>query len=115
VRLTALNEAIAEAQRRVERFAADKEAAERRERSEKGRPGINFFIAEQTVREPWPQGTLVTGVALAVFLLALPLVALVVGAFDPFIGSLEDIRRLGVPALGRLRHVRLRSHHAGQG
>ena len=108
VRLTALNEAIAEAQRRVERFAADKDAAERRERSETARPGINFHIAEQSVREPLPKGAVVAGVALLVFLLSLPLAALVVGAFDPFIGSVEDIRRLGVPALGRLRHVRLR-------
>jgi hypothetical protein len=108
VRLTALNEAIAEAQRRVERFAADKEAAERRQRSEAARPGINFHIAEQSVREPLPKGAVVGGVALLVFLLSLPLAALVVGAFDPFIGSVEDIRRLGVPALGRLRHVRLR-------
>jgi hypothetical protein len=113
VRLTALNEAIAEAQRRVERFATDKDRAERRERSEKARPGINFFIAEQGVRQPWPRGTVVGGVALVVFLLSLPLAALVIGAFDPFIGSLEDIRRLGVPTLGRLRHVRLRGQHAG--
>jgi hypothetical protein len=112
VRLTALNEAIAEAQRRVERFTADKDAAERRERSEKARPGINFYIAEQSVRVPLRKEVVAGGVALLVFLLSLPLAALVVGAFDPFIGSVEDIRRLGIPTLGRLRHVRLRSTEA---
>jgi hypothetical protein len=115
VRLTALNEAIAEAQRRVERFAAAKDTAERRQRSEKTRPGINFFIAEQGVREPWPKLPTVLGVALVVFLLALPLAALVVGAFDPFIASVEDVRRLGVPALGRLQHVRRPGGVAGTG
>jgi hypothetical protein len=112
VRLTALNEAIAEAQRRVERFAGAKDAAERRERAEKARPGINFYIAEQGVREPWPKGWVVAGVTLVVFLLALPLAGLVIGAFDPFIGSVEDVRRLGVPALGRLQHVQLRSRES---
>ena len=105
VRLTALNDAIAEAQRRVERFAADKDAAERLERSEKARPGIDFVLAEESVQAPLPLAPLLLTVGIAVFLLALPLSVLVVGAFDPFVGSLEDIRRLGIPTLGRLRHV----------
>jgi hypothetical protein len=113
VRMTALSEALAEARRRVDRFAADKEAAERREREEKTRPGINFEIADQELRAPLPLAPLLLVVALVVFILSVPLSALLVGAFDPFVGSVEDVRRLGLPSLGRLRHVRLPDAQAG--
>ena len=41
----------------------------------------------ERARSPGRKGPVVGGVALLVFLLSLPLAALVVGAFDPFIGS----------------------------
>jgi hypothetical protein len=48
---------------------------------------------------------LIAAVAILAFALSMPIWVLLVGAFDPFVQSLEDIRRLGIPALGRLRNA----------
>jgi hypothetical protein len=102
VRMMALDDAVTEAQRRVGRLQSDLLEAERRQRAEASRPGINIEIAESRVDAPLPLGPLLLTVAAVAFFLSLPLVILLVGAWSPFIESLEDIRRLGIPTLGRL-------------
>jgi len=105
VRLLEMQDTIADAQRFVSRLEVEKVEAERRQRAEKTRPGINFSVAGDELEEPLPLGPLIGVVAIVVFLLSLPIWVLLVGAFDPFVQSLDDIRRLGIPALGRLRNA----------
>lgn len=106
VRLIALESAINNARLRVAHFQNEKDEIDRRQRAEKARPGINFDIVDESVERPLPLAPLLGGVGILAFLFALPLAILMVGAFDPFIESVEDIRRLGIPILGRLRPVR---------
>ncbi len=98
----ALDDAVTEAQRRAGRLDSELRDAERRLREETSRPGIDYEIAESRVDPPLPLVPLLLTVALVGFLLALPVMILLVGAFTPFIESVEDIRRLGIPTLGRL-------------
>jgi hypothetical protein len=105
VKLLALNDAIGDGQRNIARLQAEKDVAERRQRSEKSRPGINFAIAQESIEAPLPLIPLLTVVAVLSFLFCLPLAGLVVGTFLPYIESLEDVRRLGIPTLGRLRNA----------
>ena len=105
VRMLAIQDDLAEAQRTIGRLQMEKDAAERRQRAEKARPGINFDIAEEDVQPPLPLGPLLIGVAIMAFLIGLPLAGLAVGSFYPFVESLEDIRRLGIPTIGRLRNA----------
>jgi hypothetical protein len=105
VRLMELTDSIAETQRMVARLEQEKVDAERRARQEKARPGINFAVASEDMQEPLPLAPLLSVVTILAFFLSLPISVLVVGAFDPFLQSLEDIRRLGIPALGRLRNI----------
>jgi hypothetical protein len=105
VKLLALNDALAEGQRNIARLQAEKDLAERRQRSEKSRPGIDFAIAREGIEAPLPLGPLLTVVGVLSFLFCLPLAALVVGTFLPYIECLEDVRRLGIPTLGRLRNA----------
>jgi hypothetical protein len=100
--MLALDDAVTEAQRRVGRLESELRDADRRLREETSRPGIDYEIAESRVDPPLPLGPLLLTVGLVGFVLSLPLMALLVGAFTPFIESVEDIRRLGIPALGRL-------------
>jgi hypothetical protein len=105
VRLLELTDSIADTQRQVARLEQDKADAERRARTEKARPGINFAVASEDLKEPLPLVPLLSVVTALAFFLSLPISVLVVGAFDPFLQNLEDIRRLGIPALGRLRNI----------
>ena len=100
--ILALDDAVTEAQRRAGRLDSELRDAERRLREETSRPGIDYEIAESRVDPPLPLVPLLLTVALVGFLLALPVMILLVGAFTPFIESVEDIRRLGIPTLGRL-------------
>jgi hypothetical protein len=106
VRMLSLDEAVTEAQRRVGRLQGELHEAERRLKEETSRPGIDYEIAESRVDPPLPLGPLLLTVAMVGFLLSLPVMTLLVGAFSPFIESVEDIRRLGIPALGRLQGAR---------
>ena len=103
--MLALDDAVTEAQRRVGRLERELREAERRQREETSRPGIDYEIAESRVDPPLPLVPLLLTVAIVAFLLALPVMTLLVGAFTPFMESVEDIRRLGIPALGRLRRA----------
>jgi hypothetical protein len=103
--LLSLDDAVTEAQRRVGRLESELRDADRRLRDETSRPGIDYEIADSRVDPPLPLGPLLLTVAFVGFLLALPVMTLLVGAFTPFIESVEDIRRLGIPALGRLDGV----------
>jgi hypothetical protein len=105
VRLLELTDSIAETQRQVARLEQEKADAERRGRQEKARPGINFSVASEDLEEPLPLVPLLSVVTALAFFLSLPISVLVVGAFDPFLQGLDDIRRLGIPALGRLRNI----------
>ena len=100
--MLSLDDAVTEAQRRVGRLQSDLMDAERRQREETSRPGIDFEIAESRVDPPLPLGVLLLTVTITAFFLALPAMSLLVGAFSPFVESLEDIRRLGIATLGRL-------------
>jgi hypothetical protein len=104
--LLSLDDAVTEAQRRMGRLETELRDAERRLREETSRPGIDYEIAESRVDPPLPVKPLLLTVGLVGFLLALPVMTLLVGAFTPFIESVEDIRRLGIPALGRLAGAR---------
>jgi hypothetical protein len=60
-------------------------------------------VSEETeivAREATPGGLVVLG--FAVLLLCLPLAAMLVGALDPRVYDLDDVRRLGVPAVGHV-------------
>ena len=48
--------------------------------------------------------TLLTWLGIIAFLLALPLCGIGVGTFDPHVYDLEDVRRLGMPTVGAVRH-----------
>jgi hypothetical protein len=102
VRMLALDDAVTEAQRRVGRLQGELMDAERRLRDETSRPGIDYEIADSRVDPPLPLGPLLITVAILSFFLSIPVMVLLVGAFSPFIESVEDIRRLGIPSLGRL-------------
>jgi hypothetical protein len=47
---------------------------------------------------------LLTWLGIIAFLLALPLCGIGVGTFDPHVYDLEDVRRLGLPTVGAVRH-----------
>jgi hypothetical protein len=102
VRMLALDDAVTEAQRRVGRLQGELMDAERRLRDETSRPGIDYEIADSRVDPPLPLGPLLITVAILSFFLSIPVMVLLVGAFSPFIESVEDIRRMGIPSLGRL-------------
>jgi hypothetical protein len=102
VRMLALDDAVTEAQRRVGRLQSELMEAERRAREETSRPGIDYEIADSRVDPPLPLGPLLFTVAVLSFFLSIPVITLLVGAFSPFIESVEDIRRMGIPSLGRL-------------
>jgi hypothetical protein len=102
VRMLALDDAVTEAQRRVGRLQGELMDAERRMREEANRPGIDYEIADSRVDPPLPLGPLLAVVGLVAFFLSFPVMTLLVGAFSPFIESVEDIRRMGIPSLGRL-------------
>jgi hypothetical protein len=97
-----LNDAVIEAQRRVSRLQGQLMEVQRLQREEKSHPGIDFEIAETRVDPPLPLVPLLLTVAIVGFFLSLPVMTLVVGAFSPYLESVEDIRRLGIPSLGRL-------------
>jgi hypothetical protein len=102
VHMLGFDEAITDAQRRVGRRQSEVLDAERLQKEENSRPGIDFAIAESRVDPPLPLLPLLLTVAIVGFVLALPVNTLLVGAFSPFIESVEDIRRMGIPTLGRL-------------
>jgi hypothetical protein len=102
VRMMGLDEAVTSAHRLVGRLQTELMDAERLQREESSRPGIDFEIAESRVDPPLPLLPLLLTVAIVGFLLALPVNAMLVGAFSPYIESVEDIRRMGIPTLGRL-------------
>jgi hypothetical protein len=108
LRVTGMDSALAEARRRLAHLEAERQAAERRQRAESQRPGIDFERAQTTVVSPLPLAPLLALVAAVAWLLALPLATLVVGAFTRTVDSVEDLRRWGFPALGRLSARRLR-------
>jgi hypothetical protein len=97
-----LQDALVEAQRGVSRLQGQLMEVQRLQREEKSRPGIDFEIAETRVDPPLPLMPLLLTVAIVGFFLSLPVMTLVVGAFSPYLESVEDIRRLGIPSLGRL-------------
>jgi hypothetical protein len=101
-KVVGLDEAVIEAQRLVSRWQGAVMEMQRLQREEKNRPGIDFEIAETRVDPPLRLMPLLLTVAIVGFFLSLPVMTLVVGAFSPYIESVEDIRRLGIPSLGRL-------------
>jgi hypothetical protein len=101
-----LEDAIAIARRRVAQAREEKEQAERRERSEARRPGLDVQVTSDWIESPTPRARVLPWVAGIAFLIALPLCALFVGAFDPRLHTAEDVRRMGVQVLGYLRGAR---------
>lgn len=66
--------------------------------------GHEWAIVEPArVERAASRGVLLGWLALCVFVVALPLCAIAVGAFDPHVYDLDDVRRLGLPALGAIR------------
>jgi hypothetical protein len=108
--LTGLAGAIKRARERLDLLEAEAQESERRERAEAKRPGIDFEIAGELLDEPLPLGPLLGLVGLCGFLLLLPVAALLVGAFDRHIEVIDDLVRLGIPALGTLREGGLPAH-----
>jgi hypothetical protein len=101
--LTGLAKAIQRARERQALLDAEALEAERRERAETHRSGIDFEIAGELLDEPLPLLPLLGLVGLCGFLLLSPVAAMLVGAFDRHIEVLDDLTRLGLPALGTLR------------
>lgn len=102
VQMMDLGAAVKAAQLRVTRYQQEMDEARRREQMEKRKSGIDFEIAEESVERPLPLLPLLLGVGLLAFAMALPIAAIVIGAASTTIDSLEDIRRLGLTALGQL-------------
>jgi uncharacterized protein involved in exopolysaccharide biosynthesis len=102
LQLTGIESALAEARRRLGHLEGERQEAERRQRAEKQKPGIDFEIAQEALEAPLPRGPLLATVAGIALLLGLPLASLLVGAFNPFVEHPADIRRLGIPVLGAL-------------
>jgi hypothetical protein len=102
VRMVELDSALKEAHLRVARFQQEMDDAALRAKNEARKSGIDFEIVEESVERPLPRLPVVLAAAVLTFLLAWPLVTIVVGAFAGTVDTLEDIRRLGVPVLGHL-------------
>lgn len=102
VRMVALESAVKEAHMRVARIQKEKDEALRRQQIETRRPGIDFELSEQSVVRPLPLIPLLLAVTLLAFLVAVPMSAIVIGAFATTIDTIEDVRRLGVPVIGHL-------------
>jgi hypothetical protein len=105
LRMTELDSALKEAHLRVARFQEEKDAALQRQNMEKRKPGIDFEISQESVERPLPRAPVAVLVGVLTFLFALPIAGMVIGAASNTIDSLDDIRRLGLPALGRLAEV----------
>lgn len=103
VAMMGLRDALAAARRRVSQKEEDRRTAEKRSYAESRRPGIDLQVAGEWMEIPTPRSQVLPWVASLTFLLGLPLCALLVGAFDPFVHGREDVRRLGVAVLGHLR------------
>ncbi len=102
VRMMEIDSAIKEAQLRVKRYQEDKDLAVRRQHVEKQRPGIDFAISQESIDRPLPRLPVLLVIGVLTFLFAMPISALVIGAWTSTIDSLDDIRKLGIPVLGRL-------------
>jgi uncharacterized protein involved in exopolysaccharide biosynthesis len=102
VALMELDSALKSAHLRVARYQQEMDDALRRKQAEKRKSGLDFDVIEESVKRPLPLAPLVLVVAILSFLLALPIAAIVTGAASSTIDSLEDVRKLGIPALGQL-------------
>lgn len=66
--------------------------------------GLQFEVADWgRAADPMPMAKLATILALIVFFALLPLVGIGVGALDPRVYDAEDVERLGLTALGKVR------------
>ncbi|HEY0712363.1 MAG TPA: hypothetical protein VGF45_06800, partial [Polyangia bacterium] len=102
VTMVELDSALKEAHLRLARYQQEYDEARNRERAEKVKSGLDFEIAEESVKRPLPLWPLLLAVGILAFALSLPIAAIVIGAASTTIDSLEDIRKLGFVALGQL-------------
>jgi hypothetical protein len=96
-----LTQALRAARSRLDRAESDRVAANLRLDAPTGALEIEL-LGYAPSPPPWPRGRKLALVAVVAALLALPMAALLVGAFDRRIYATEDVRRLGIPCLGHV-------------
>lgn len=100
-----LEKALARAEIMVDKTDAARERAYLRVQLEKNALGMRFELidAGRVAPEGMSRRLLLSILGVVVFLVALPLCAIAVGAWDDRIYDLEDVRRLGLGAVGAVR------------
>lgn len=101
-----LEKALPRAEKLLAQVEARREQLYMRAQLEKHALGLKWELIDPGHIEP--QGlskrALLTWLGLIAFVLALPLCGIGVGAFDPRVYDLGDVRRLGLPTVGAVRH-----------
>jgi hypothetical protein len=102
VNLGLLRKQLAEAEQNVDLAEAERASLSLGMLMEQNRMGLEFAIADEgtiatTEKE---QRRLLLGISLLVWLGAAPWVALLIGAFDPYLRTRTDVRQSGVRLLG---------------
>ena len=101
-----LEKALPRAEALLAEVEARREHLYMRAQLEKHALGLRWEMIDPGRIEPkgMSRRTLLTWLGIIAFVLALPLCAIGVGAFDPHVYDLGDVRRLGLPTVGAVRH-----------
>jgi hypothetical protein len=98
-----LSQSLQAARGRLDRAYEDLARAEQRVRGDLDRSALEVELLETVPSPPpWPVGKRLAVVAASASLFCFPLAALMVGAWDRRIYTVEDVRHLGIRCLGRL-------------
>jgi hypothetical protein len=98
-----LSQSLQAARGRLDRAYENLARAEQRVRSDWDQSSLEVDLLETVpAPAPWPVGKKLAVVAASASLLCFPLAALMVGAWDRRIYTVEDIRHLGIRCIGRL-------------
>lgn len=106
VQMRGLEKSIPRADKLAEAAERKRQQAYLRLQLEKRALGLRWELVDPGRIEPqgMSKRTLLTIVGVLVFLLALPICLIAVGAFDARVYDLEDLRRLGLEPVGAVRH-----------
>jgi len=98
-----LSQSLQAARGRLDRAYENLARAEQRVRGDWDQSSLDVELLETLpAPPPWPVGKRLAVVAASVSLLCFPLAALMVGAWDRRIYTVEDVRHLGIRCIGRL-------------
>lgn len=102
--ISAAREAVKAAETHQGRLEEARLMADLRLRAESERSGLDITLLDAPPpRAPWPLPRRLAAVGIGATVMALPICALLIGAFDRRVYMTDDLRRLGVPWLGHVR------------